>query len=502
MKTKKIFLVLFMTLIVAILYFSINVNAVSIKGGNVIYFVDTNDWEDIYVYIYGQNSGQAFDWQDSEGLMTDTGIDVDGHNLYSYTVDDRYDNKYDMVIFSSKNNNSQTKDLYYVRENVMFAPYTVAQDDGTYDGEWYIQDKSSLASLVSKAENLDSNIYTSVSYANLTTVLTEAENILDNPYVLVGYYGESEYDTVVLNLQTALDNLILKNKVNLATVSGGNVLLNNVYFEDNETINFNVVPSTGFEIENVTVTKVTGYDAGAPILSNNPEDVTMLTGDENGNYSYNAGVDDLYIDVTFRKKVYTISTTVGELGEITPEGPVKVEYGDNKDFVIKAKKGYVVKSVLVNGNSYTLAEDGTLSLTNITSDMSIVVEFELESFTVTIDGVDYEMLYGSKLSDLVDYNNIITKENYVFKGFQIVGTNQMFDSDSEIFSDIDLETVFAKKNDDSTAGNNGEQGNITNRVEDIANPNTGDSIVLSFIGFGVSLTMLIALLFYRKKKMN
>lgn len=134
--------------------------------------------------------------------------------------------------------------------------------------------------------------------------------------------------------------------------------------------------------------------------------------------------------------------------------------------------------------------------------MSIVVEFELESFTVTIDGVDYEMLYGSKLSDLVDYNNIITKENYVFKGFQIVGTNQMFDSDSEIFSDIDLETVFAKKNDDSTAGNNGEQGNITNRVEDIANPNTGDSIVLSFIGFGVSLTMLIALLFYRKKKMN
>lgn len=327
-----------MTLIVAILYFSINVNAVSIKGGNVIYFVDTNDWEDIYVYIYGQNSGQAFDWQDSEGLMTDTGIDVDGHNLYSYTVDDRYDNKYDMVIFSSKNNNSQTKDLYYVRENVMFAPYTVAQDDGTYDGEWYIQDKSSLASLVSKAENLDSNIYTSVSYANLTTVLTEAENILDNPYVLVGYYGESEYDTVVLNLQTALDNLILKNKVNLATVSGGNVLLNNVYFEDNETINFNVVPSTGFEIENVTVTKVTGYDAGAPILSNNPEDVTMLTGDENGSYSYNAGVDDLYIDVAFRKKVYTISTTVGELGEITPEGPVKVEYGDNKDFVIKAKK--------------------------------------------------------------------------------------------------------------------------------------------------------------------
>lgn len=491
MKFKKCLSFLFMALLTGVLCFSIRVNAININGNDVIYFVDTNEWGDPYIYMYSSSEGEAFSWQDSKGIMTDTGIDVDGRNLYAYTVDSSYGNKYDMIVFSSKNTGKQTKDLNYVRHNVMFAPYTTAQSDGKYDGEWYIKDKSSLSNLVGEAEALDSNMYTAASYSNLSTALIRANEILNTTYVLVGYYGESDYDTVVTDLQTAIDSLVVKNKVNLATVSGGNITIDNAYFEDNEAIEFNVTPLTGFDVTTITVTKVTGYNGDVPVLSSDPADITTLTVNANGRYSYNTATDDVYINAVFSKKIYNITTTVGELGNITPSGPVTVEHGDSKDFVITAREGYNIKSVVVNGVEYTL-QNGTLSLNNITGDMNIVVTFEIKTYIVNIDGVDYQVTHGSKLSDLSNYNSIIAKDNYTFEGFKVVGTDEFFDTNETIDSNIRLTTVFTKNTQDD----------VVERKDSLGVPNTLDTIVISFVGLGISVLVMFGVVYYKKKKMN
>lgn len=503
MKFKKSLLFLFLLSLISLTFFSVKVDAITIMGNDMIYFVDTNDWGDAYIYMYSSSGGKAFSWQDSKGIMTDTGIDVDGHNLYSYAVDSSYNNKYDMVVFSSKSVGKQTKNLRYVRQNVMFAPYTTAQGNGKYDGEWFIQDKSELSNLASTAEALDSNIYTSASYSNLSAALSKANEILNTTYVLVGVDGESEYDTVISDLQTAIDNLILKNKITCSSSVGGSVNLSSNYFEDSETIQFSTITDEGFEVESVTVTRVTGYNGDTPILSSDPADVTTLTVDPSGTYSYVAGTDDIYINVTYSKKTYNINTTVGELGSITPNGPVTVEYGDSKDFVIMAKDGYNVKTVTVNGTEYTL-KNGTLSLTNITSDMDVVVTFEIKTYIVNIDGVDYEVTHGSKLSDLSNYSSIITKDGYVFEGFKISGTEDTFDTTKSIDSNLKLTTKFTKIAQDSTTTGSNDSLDISNNGDNdnLNVPNTGDVIVISFIGLGISILTIFGLLYYKKKKLS
>ena len=503
MKMRNYIIASVLLLVVGV-FFVFGVSALTIQE-DTIYFLDTNNWGEPYIYMYSNNNGEAFTWQNDAGKMTYTKT-VGSYKLYSYKVSSSYKNKFDRVVFSSKNG-KQTKDLYYVRTGTMFVTNTSAMGDGKYDGQWYVYDKSELEALVEKANNADSTKYTATSYNALKTPLEAANKALSQTYgsaatdVLVSMHGATPYDSIVANLKTAVDGLELKNKVNVAVTTDGSITINQEWYEDNELVEFTVKPLDGYEIKNITVTKVTGYnDDGEPILSADSDDITVT---ENFDYSYTLGTDDIYINAEFVKKKYTITTTVGELeaGSIEPTGPIAVEHGDNQEFIITANEGWVVKNVIVNGEDHSLT-DGKLTLTNVTQDMTVVVQFEIKTYVIKIDGVDYQMPHGSKITELANYDNLIVKENYTFNGFLIKGTDKYFDVDTEIKEGIELTTSFTeiKKEESEEDKDATDSAKPSIDADDKNVPNTGDSIIYTFIALIVSVITVMGLVIYKKRK--
>lgn len=509
---KKKYNVIFLAVVMIFtLLFGIKIKAANIQLNDTIYFLDTKDWGDIYMYIFNSDNGtNAWGWQDEKGKMTDTGIDINNHNLYAYTLTDSYYQDYhNTIVFSSKNAGKQTKNLAYIKKDILFAPSILESDSSKFDGEWYIKDKTQLKTLITNADNKIEEQYTTASYQNLKNILnskiysyssngynsdrdfkesfTGVKDIANTDLVLVTLDGYSVYDDAVNDLNQAINNLILKNKIITSAGTGGSISLSSKYFEENETINFNINPLIGYETKEIVITKITGYDNNNnPILSTNDSDITRISPNDTNKYSYNANDCDIYISVTFKKKTFTITTTVGSNGTINPNGPITVEYGENKEFNIIANKGYNIKKISVNGIDYEL-HNGKLQLNNITENTEITVYFQINIYTIIIDDKEYQLAYGSKITDLDNYDNIISKEGYIFKGFFTKDTNDEFNPDTEIEDDISLITVFEKKATDETS-------NISNV------PNTGDPILFSIIGIVIAVVGGIILLLLRKNK--
>ena len=72
---------------------------------------------------------------------------------------------------------------------------------------------------------------------------------------------------------------------------------------------------------------------------------------------------------------YNINIVVDENVIIDVDNQLSVIAGENKELTIKAKDGYKIKSVLLNGNEVSL-QDNKLSLTNINGDITIKVTSE------------------------------------------------------------------------------------------------------------------------------
>lgn len=533
MKIKKSLLGLFLLFVIVVFVFSaFKVNALNMKANDVIYFVDTNDWgvsnsnAKLYVHLWNSSTGDvAFGWQDDKGRLTDTETDVcdsngDCHNVYKFDISSEYGDKYDMIIFSASNvgtgSSFQTKNLSYPGPNTIFTIYenSIQNGDqhGRYSGEWLVYDRTELQELVNEASKIDVSLYTNATATTFTNALDAAKLVISTIYprneeemanykdVIVNADGSSSYDSLLSNLRTAMNGLVEKNKISVSTPVGGSVSIDSYYFEDNETINFKLIPiNEGYEPTFVRVIKVTGYDGNVPILSTKEEDITNLDINDTGIYSYVAGTDDIYIDVAFNIKEYTITTTVGDLGTIDPNGPITVEHGTGKEFTITAKEGYNIKGVTVNGKDYVL-KDNKLTLTDITEDMEVVVTFEINTYVVKVDGVDYRISHGSLLSDLSSYNNIITRNGYKFEGFKLAGTDKEFDLNTKITSDIELETEFTLipvEPEEDLEGGMGVVGPDTGNL----NPNTSDSIVYTFVAMVISMVAMIGMLYYRRKKL-
>lgn len=81
------------------------------------------------------------------------------------------------------------------------------------------------------------------------------------------------------------------------------------------------------------------------------------------------------IQVSFKRKSYNIAATVTPegAGTISPKGDVPVKSGKGKKFIIKAKKGYRLVSVLVNGEDKGITNTWTFD--NVKSDQAIEAVF-------------------------------------------------------------------------------------------------------------------------------
>jgi hypothetical protein len=98
-------------------------------------------------------------------------------------------------------------------------------------------------------------------------------------------------------------------------------------------------------------------------------------------YTFANITSDHTIDVSFELDTFTVTSTAGLGGSISPLGATVVSYGDSLAFTMTPDVGYHVLDVLVDGASVGAVTSYTF--TNITANHTIDVSFELETFTVT-----------------------------------------------------------------------------------------------------------------------
>ena len=126
---------------------------------------------------------------------------------------------------------------------------------------------------------------------------------------------------------------------------------------DDKTFTF--TPDEGYEIDTVKV------DGSAVEVTGNTYTIINIT-------------DHMTIDVTFKKIVipttHTITASAGTNGLISPNKVVTVNDGDDKTFTFTPDEGYKIDTVKVDGSAVEITGN-TYTITNITNDMEISVEF-------------------------------------------------------------------------------------------------------------------------------
>ena len=87
---------------------------------------------------------------------------------------------------------------------------------------------------------------------------------------------------------------------------------------------------------------------------------------------------------------YTITSTAGAGGSITPEGAITIAEGENQTFTITPDEGYLIEDVLVDGASEGAVS--TYSFQNIQQDHTIQASFVGVRVYNTDTGVDYDTI--------------------------------------------------------------------------------------------------------------
>ena len=139
---------------------------------------------------------------------------------------------------------------------------------------------------------------------------------------------------------------------------------------------FTITPNTGYKIRDV---KVDGVSVG-----------TVST------YTLTNITSDHTIEATFEPIIFTITSSAGTGGSISPSGTVLVNYGDSKTFTIIPNSGFKISDVKVDGSSVGAVSSYTFS--NITSNHTIEATFEKEitqtviilqigNLTFTVNGI-------------------------------------------------------------------------------------------------------------------
>ncbi|MFO7873425.1 MAG: InlB B-repeat-containing protein [Bacteroidales bacterium] len=103
-------------------------------------------------------------------------------------------------------------------------------------------------------------------------------------------------------------------------------------------------------------------------VTDNPRTDTDVTG-------------DLSVTALFALNTYTITSSAGENGTISPLGETAVTHGDDQSYSIIPDTGYEVQELLVDGDPVDAVEDYTFE--NVTDDHTIHAEFQLTSYTIT-----------------------------------------------------------------------------------------------------------------------
>lgn len=200
--------------------------------------------------------------------------------------------------------------------------------------------------------------------------------------------------------------------------------------EYNATQSFTITPNNGYEVNTATYN---GSDIKSSIVNNV--------------YTTPAVTSNGTLNVTFKLKTYTISTTVGSNGSMTPTNPA-VNHGSSQVFTISPSTGYEVNDLLLDGNSVKSSiVNNTYTISNVTSTHTLNVSFKIKTYTVTASvaqgsgscsAIPPTVNHGGSCS--IDYS---ANKGYVFDKLLINGSVVTEDSPYTITNITQNTTVLA-----------------------------------------------------------
>jgi hypothetical protein len=153
--------------------------------------------------------------------------------------------------------------------------------------------------------------------------------------------------------------------ISTATDSQGQILPNGIIqVAKNSQQQFEFIPNKGYDIDNVLVD-------GLPV-DIYQHSLTL--------YNVQKNMD---IEVFFKKVYFTIESTSGQHGKITPEGAVSVEKNEQKVFSIVPDDGFEISQLIIDG--ITVNQSDTYTFTDITKNYAIAANFRPIQYIVHIE---------------------------------------------------------------------------------------------------------------------
>ncbi len=224
---------------------------------------------------------------------------------------------------------------------------------------------------------------------------------IDNVKVESGFvlYGDLTYDIqIVPNASYYISSVM---------VNGASVTLdeNNIYSIDNVTdnLNFNIAVleivdfNISFSVNNgVTILDEMGDELSFSTIpvSRNEDFTFYLSVDDaytvtyveidgvrqeiSDSYTFSNILDNHNVEIGTQIKTFVISVNYGAGGTASIQNSERVSYGATETIYLEADDGYEIKSVYVNGEEVEVV-NRVITLSNITSDMAITVQFQEES---------------------------------------------------------------------------------------------------------------------------
>ncbi len=174
---------------------------------------------------------------------------------------------------------------------------------------------------------------------------------------------------------------------------------------------FNIIPNTGYEINQVLIDG-----------TNNP--TAVMT----GSYNFSNVTGNQSIEASFKRKQYTVSVSSGINGSISPNSTQTVLYDDNQVFTITPNIGYEIYQVLIDGiNNPAAASSGNYTFSNVTQNHNIAVSFRQLQYAITASAGEHGSITPSGIQS-VEYGGsksfaIVADPKYKIDQVLIDGVN-------------------------------------------------------------------------------
>ncbi|MBI1807052.1 MAG: T9SS type A sorting domain-containing protein, partial [Ignavibacteria bacterium] len=208
---------------------------------------------------------------------------------------------------------------------------------------------------------------TTVNYgANQTFTITPGGGygvdsvIVDGVYI--GNGTNYTFNNVIANHIISARFVLSQHTITATAGSNGSISPSGaVVVNHNANQTFTITPNTGSHIDSLIVDGVNQGPLSGYIFSNVQANHTIVA--------------------KFAINQYTITSSTGSHGTISPSGAIQINYGSNQTYSMTPNAGYRVADVLVDGVSAGQITSHTFS--NVSTNHTIAVSFELNTHTIT-----------------------------------------------------------------------------------------------------------------------